>query len=427
MGSIYWRGEIAWIKYYRNGKPYRESTKTSDPDSRGGTSKTYANNLLKKREGEITSGHFHGLNVEKILVDELATDYLTDFQINNKKSLDHAERYAKYLAGVVINRETGEIERKKYPSFFGGMKAVNVSSSLIEEYIKKRQAEGMTNATINRELSALKRMFSLGAEKTPRKVINPPHVQHLEENNVRHGFFEHPEYLKMMGALPEYLRLPFTIAYSFGLRKEEVFSLLLTQVNLIDGKITLDDTKNGESRIAPIKAEVYEEVANQIQTTGKQYPNCIYLCHREGNRIIDFRSAWETSLRKIGIKPAFKCKCGKVTELPEGMEPENLKCHACGSENLKKHDRLWHDLRRTAVRNMVRAGVNEKIAMRISGHKTRSIFDRYNIVNEQDLENAAESITAFHRQASEKVERINLQIGTDTRQGVEQAHSRHNA
>ncbi len=404
MGSIYTRGNIFWIKYSRNGRAYRESTKTNDPDSQGGTSKTYAKNLLKKREGEIVAGTFQGLNVEKIPFDELANDYLTDYQINNKKSLDHAERYAKYLK-----------------AFFGGIKAVNITSSLIEEYIKKRQSQGMTNATINRELSALKRMFSLGAEKTPKKVINLPHVPHLEENNVRTGFFEHDAYLKMLVALPEYLRLPFTIAYSFGLRKEEVFSLTWNQVNLIDGKITLEQTKNGESRIAPLKAETYEAVLKQKQVRDAQYPNCPYVCFREGQQIKDFRSAWDTALRKIGHKPTFKCKaCGKVTELPNGMKQESLKCHACGSNSLKKHDRIFHDLRRTAVRNMVRAGVSEKVAMLISGHKTRSVFDRYDIVNERDLENAAESITAFHRQASEKIERINSQIGTGARQEIKQ-------
>jgi hypothetical protein len=97
--------------------------------------------VSKKREGEIVTGQFQGLRVEKILLEELANDYLSDFAINDKKSIASAERYARYLK-----------------AFFPG-KAVDITSDRIMKYVDKRQAEGTENGTINRELSALRMLL----------------------------------------------------------------------------------------------------------------------------------------------------------------------------------------------------------------------------------------------------------------------------
>jgi hypothetical protein len=92
MGSIYKRGNIYWIKYYRNGKPYRESCESKKESD--------AKRLLKKREGEISNGKLPGIYFEKVKFDELAEDFLTDYRINKKKSLKRAENSVGHLKKV---------------------------------------------------------------------------------------------------------------------------------------------------------------------------------------------------------------------------------------------------------------------------------------------------------------------------------------
>ena len=180
MGMIYQRGQIYWIKYYRAGKPYRESTHS---DSEG-----KAKRLLKLREGQVVENRFPGLKVEKIRYEELAEDFLNDYKVNGKKSVGRAERSLKHLK-----------------AFFERVRAIGITTDRIRAYILQRQEEGAENGTINRELAALKRMFSLASQMTPPKASSTPYIHHLEENNVRQGYFEHHEYLALRKALPAYL------------------------------------------------------------------------------------------------------------------------------------------------------------------------------------------------------------------------------
>jgi integrase len=333
MGSIYKRGKVYWIKYYRNGKPYRESTKSKKEAD--------AKRLLKKREGEISQGKLPGIYFDKIIFDNLAEDFLRDYRINQKKSLDKAERCVNHL--------------KKH---FEAYPVPQITTPNIQTYIESRLEEGAANATINRELSALKRMLNIGARQTPPKVDRVPYIPMLKENNVRKGFFEHAEFVSLRAELPDYLKGFITFAYKTGWRLSEVTGLTWNQVDRNQGIVWLEsgETKNDEGRTVYLDDELQEIFHNQWENRKRSrkltpfvFPNM------DGtSRISDFRGSWNKA-----------CKDAKIGK------------------------RLFHDFRRTAVRNMVRAGIPERVAMMISGHKTRSVFERYNIVNDRDLQLAA--------------------------------------
>ena len=262
------------------------------------------------REGEISQGKLPGVYFDRVRFDELVEDYLMDYRINNKRTIAKAERCARYLLGE-----------------FADMRVTDITTPRIKGYIQKRMDEGAANGTINRELSALKRMFTLAACYTPPKVAQLPHIPMLKENNVRKGFFEHEAFLALRDALPEFLKPVVTFAYSTGWRKEEILGLRWKQVDLKEGVARLEpgETKNNEGRTLYLEPELWELM---IHLRHQRRLDCPYVFHRNGKKIGDFRVVWRKACREAGVP---------------GM--------------------VFHDFRRTAIRDMIRAGIPERVAM----------------------------------------------------------------
>ena len=338
--GLYKRESVWWMSFTHNGKQIRRSTETED--------KKLAIRIFDKLKGEIAEGKwFEKPPDDECLFDDFKEDLARDYKLQNRKSLDRAELSMKHLG-----------------AFFDGTLVKGITSSLIEAYIVFRKKEGASNGTINRELSALKRMFTLGERHNPPKVMNPPFVLKLKESQPREGFFEYEEYVLLRDLLPCHLKAVLTIAYFTGMRKQEILSLKWDQINIHEKKITLwaGTTKNDQKRVIFMPGELYDVILSQKKRRDDSYPDCPYVCFREGQQIKNYQTAWHTACKKANL-------VGK----------------------------LLHDNRRTAVRNMSRAGIPDTVTMKISGHKTRSVFDRYNITSEDDLRIAANKIAQIYQ------------------------------
>jgi len=356
--GLYKRGQVWWMSFVYQGKHYRESTEA--------TEKKLAQTVFYKLKGEIAEGRLPGIFLKKLVTfNNLAEDFLTDYRINGRDTLKKAKKSVEYLK-----------------SFFGGMRAADITTDKVKSYIEDRMDQGLSNASINRELAALKRMFHLAAECTPPKVTLIPHIPMLKESNVRKGFFEYAEYLGVKDALPGYLKAIVTFGYFSGWRISEILGLTWDRVDLKEGKVWLDSgaTKNEEGRTFYLTRELIQEI--KVLHRNRRL-DCAHVFHRNGKVIKGFRKAWIAACKKAGLK-----------------------------------GRIFHDFRRTAVRDMVRSGVSEKVAMTISGHKSRNVFERYNIVNDQDLREAALKLQDYQ-------DRKSAAVGTITPKQKEVIQFRH--
>ncbi len=352
-GSIFQQkgSSVYWIKYYRNGQPFRESS--------GSEKIKDAEKLLGKRIAEVAVHTWVSPADRRVTVDELYAALLDDYRNNGLASLDGARQRWEREAKEGEKPEPGRLKK-----FFGGMRALMVTTDLLNRYIAECRKDGLSNATINRDMAALRRAFNLALRAD--KIQKIPSFPHLKESAPRAGFVEEGDYQKLAACARElWLRALLATAYTFGFRKEELLSMKVPQVDRAARTIRLNpgETKSGEGRTVTMTAEVFALISACV--SGKQESDFVFT-RPDGSRVLDFRGRWDSLTSEAG--------CAGL---------------------------LFHDLRRSAVRNMVRRGIPEVVAMKISGHKTREVFDRYNITSESDLQDAALKIEAGQRDRAE--------------------------
>ncbi len=347
-GTLYLRGRTWWMSYHVTGQQVWESAKTKD--------KAEARRRLQAKIGQRAEGQLM-VGSEKVTFEALLDLVEREYEENNRKTIKQIRQHRKHLAKC-----------------FARKRAVEIAVADILAFRARRHAEGASNAEINRETSTLRRAFHLALEA--ELLSRMPHFpKKLEESAPRAGFFELEELQALLPCLPEPLKAPVSFAYYTGWRfASEVLALPWRNVDFEAGTVRLDmgSTKNKEGRVVYMTAQLRALLEDQRQKTlavqretGQIIP---FVFHKEGQRISKYDRVWGQACQAAGLP-------GKIL----------------------------HDFRRTAVRNMVRVGIPERVAMQMAGHKTRSVFDRYHIVSDGDLQEAARRLeNAFPGQTMTK-------------------------
>jgi integrase len=279
-----------------------------------------------------------------------------------------------------------------YPFFGAKRRLASIASADIDAYVVKRQADTfltkkgkqkpVSPAQINRELQSLRRLFTLAIRNG--KLMSRPAIELLKEAAPRSGFFEREQIDELCAFLPADVEPIVRFMFITGWRLSEVLKLEWNRVDFSGrGHVRLASgtTKNGEARLFPMTTELRELMearqkakASAELETKQIIPWVFFRLIAEGrggpkkaHRVKAFAKSWKTACEKAGCP-----------------------------------GRIPHDLRRSAIRTFVRSGLSEHTAMALSGHKTSSVFRRYDIVSAADLEEAAAKLDAAPALQSEE-------------------------
>jgi integrase len=258
FGGIYRRGRIYWIRYWYRGKAYYESS--------GSDSEAKATKLLKERIKQMGGGRFIGPNEERLTFDDLAEMLQTDYQINKRRSAN------------VLGFRIAHLKEA-----FALVRAVDITTDRIRAFVSARQSAGASNATINRDLAALKRAFTLAVQA--KRLAQTPHIPLLDEDNARQGFVERADFVALRQQLPDQLRDAVSFLYLTGWRLGEMKSLEWRDVDFGGGVVRLrpENSKNKDSR--ELHFSRFPELSDILtRAHARRRFDCPFVFHRAGKQ-----------------------------------------------------------------------------------------------------------------------------------------------
>lgn len=336
-GSIFLRGNVWWIKFYRDGKAVSMSCKGMTEAQAG---------LKLKAELRKSDEEFLAPRERRVTITELMENLFLHYEVHGK---DKARKDAKAMW------------ENHMKSFFGNMKACLLETKHQLEYRKKRAGEGAENATINRDLQCLRRAFKIGEQHKPPLVKKCPRfVITSEKNNIRKGFVNITQIDALEQAAAEegleWLVL-LKLGYKLGWRKGEYLErLTVGHVRIAERVIRLEpgETKNGRGREVPLTDSLMTLLTPMVLGRDAKAPLFQKVTYA------GLRYGWLRITKKAGIPT-------RITK--RGKEVSTL---------------LFHDLRRTSARAKRGAGTDASVIMAMSGWETDSVFRRYAIVENED-------------------------------------------
>jgi integrase len=332
-------------------------------ESTGTTIKEEAKQVLSTRMGRALLGIADPNELRRVKYEDGRARVLADYKNEKHRSLITRAN------GTITIWGLGHLDK-----FFANRSVIEIDSETLQKFVEQRERDGAASATINRNLALLRRMLRLLARDHDLRV---PHFPRLKEPKARQGFVEHKQFAKLYAELPERLRTFALFLYTTGCRTGEAKKLRWNQIDWQGRVVRVEDeqTKNDQAREIPLASDVFESL--------KKFPESkrVGLLFPVGN----FRKAWQSACVRAGLGVLTKGPMNGGYGTYEGLTP--------------------HDMRRSAVRNLRKAGVAEGIAMKVSGHRTREVFERYNIVTSDDTRSAVALVGSSLGQAIRKEKR----------------------